>query len=73
MYRLIAAAARLALALISMMILLAVLFGVPILFVCAIFAAYGAVTGTVIAWNIPILVGIGIVIFFCLVVADAYH
>lgn len=73
MYRLLMAAARLALALTSMLILMAVLFGVPILFVCAIFAAYGVVTGTVIAWNIPILIGIGIVIFFCLVVADAYH
>lgn len=73
MYRLLMAAARLALALTSMLILMAVLFGVPILFVCTIFAAYGVVTGTVIAWNIPILIGIGIVIFFCLVVADAYH
>ena len=73
MYRLFMAAARLALALTSMLMLLTILFGVPILFVGAIFAAYSVVVGSVFTWNYPILIGIGIVIFFCLVVADAYH
>ena len=73
MYRLLLAAARLALALTSMLILMTVLFGVPILFVGAVFAVCSVVAGTAFTWSYPILIGIGIVIFFCIVVADAYH
>lgn len=73
MYRLFLAAARLALALTSMLVLMTVLFGVLILFVGVIFAVCSAVAGTAFTWSYPILIGIGIVIFICLVVADANH
>lgn len=70
MYRLLMAAARLALALTSMLVLITILFGIPILFVGAIFAVCSAVAGYAFTWNYPILIGIGIDIFICLVFAD---
>ena len=68
---LIIAIAKLAQALTSVLVLMTVIFGVPILFFAGIEAAICFFSGSPFTWSMPLLVGIGMVIFICLVVSDA--
>lgn len=59
------------LAVTSIIVLIASIFGVPILLIAAIECAVCLATGMAFSWFWPVLFGVGIVIFVALVVADA--